>query len=138
MTRQDRFDALYIPEPMSGCWIWLGALTIGGYASFSIATSTAEVAHRYSYKQKYGPIPQGKELDHLCRVRCCVNPDHVEPVTRKENVRRGLGGPKSVCKYGHPFNEANTYWKANGAKSCRVCDKRRQQQYRDARKLTHA
>lgn len=74
----------------SGCWAWKGSL-VGGYGSF-FANKRVVKAHRWSYEQFVGPIPDGLELDHLCRNTCCVNPAHLEPVTHAENVRRGNGG----------------------------------------------
>jgi hypothetical protein len=79
-------------------------------------------AHRVAYELFKGPIPAGMDLDHLCRVRCCCNPDHLEPVTRKENLRRGLNGQKTACYKGHPYTPENTYYRANtGKKQCRLC-----------------
>jgi hypothetical protein len=85
-----RFFALMIPEPNSGCWLWLGSLR-SGYGRFSLNGKTCE-AHRVSYEHLVGPIPQGMMIDHLCRTRCCINPDHLEPVTNAENIRRGQAG----------------------------------------------
>ncbi len=69
-----------------------------------------------------GPIPEGLELDHLCRVRHCVNPDHLEAVTHRENIRRGLGGPRSHCINGHEFTPENTSLK-RGWQACRACSR---------------
>jgi hypothetical protein len=71
------------------CWIWQLALSDDGYGQVSIDGRNLQ-AHRFYYEQRFSPIPDGLLLDHLCRVRCCVNPDHVEPVTTLENTRRGL------------------------------------------------
>ena len=75
----------------SGCWIWLLHIsTVTGYGQgWNPTKQKVESAHVINYEAKYGPIPEGKELDHLCRVRACCNPDHVEPVTRIENAIRG-------------------------------------------------
>jgi hypothetical protein len=67
-----------------GCWLWTGA-TLRGYARFKTKT-----AYRFAYEHLVGPIPEGLDIDHLCRVKACVNPDHLEPVTRKVNIRRGV------------------------------------------------
>ncbi len=73
----------------AGCWLWVGKVNRGGYGVTSVAGKTRS-AHRVSYEWHVGPIPIGLDLDHLCRVRRCVNPDHLEPVTRRENINRGL------------------------------------------------
>ncbi|MEU7240240.1 HNH endonuclease signature motif containing protein [Streptomyces sparsogenes] len=83
------------------------------------------MAHRFAYETLVGPIPEHLQLDHLCRVRHCVNPDHLEPVSSRENTRRGrsqagINGRKTHCQKGHPFDSANTYvWK--GSRACRTC-----------------
>jgi endogenous inhibitor of DNA gyrase (YacG/DUF329 family) len=82
----------------SDCWLWTGS-TRGGYGRFKIATVTQE-AHRASYELYVGPIPDGLQLDHLCRNRSCINPAHLEPVTCAENIRRGLAG-KGPRSEGH-------------------------------------
>lgn len=76
------------PEPNTGCWLWLGALSAKGYARFHDRSYIVVWAHRWAYVHFRGRIPKGKHLDHLCRVPSCVNPDHLEPVTVKENNRR--------------------------------------------------
>lgn len=87
-TVAERFEALCIPVPESGCRPWLGTTNGKGYGRFVIDGSLV-MPHRYAYEQRHGPIPQGLMIDHLCRVPCCVNPDHMEVVTSKENTRRG-------------------------------------------------
>lgn len=111
-------------EGVNGCWLWTGART-GGYGVFGFDGGTV-VAHRAAFYLCVGPIDQGLELDHLCRVRRCVNPEHLEPVTRRENLRRSpLALPaknalKTECKHGHAFTEENTYIGKNG-RNCRKC-----------------
>ena len=77
-------------EKTPTCWLWTAAKQQGGYGMFG-AKNTKKVvaAHRWSYEHFVGPIPKGMQIDHLCRVRHCVNPAHLEPVTPKENLRRG-------------------------------------------------
>lgn len=70
------------------CWLWLGSLNNAGYGKLTVRRVNL-YAHRFAHECLVGPVPEGLELDHLCRVRRCVNPDHLEPVTRSENVRRG-------------------------------------------------
>lgn len=79
-------------EDESGCWIWQNDTSSNGYGQIKPAGSKRLPAHRASYVAFKGEIPDGLYIDHLCRVRACVNPDHLEPVTHEENVRRGLGG----------------------------------------------
>lgn len=87
----DRFEDKYMPEPNSGCWLWLASLRANGYGQVGRGGrgSGMELAHRAAYNLYVGPIPDGLVLDHLCRVRACVNPAHLEPVTNTENLRRG-------------------------------------------------
>jgi hypothetical protein len=114
-----------------GCWLWTGCQNGTGYGRFD-----KSVAHRFSYQLLVGPVPDGLDLDHLCRVRHCVNPDHLEPVTRSENLRRGiLHGPidggraaarqreKTHCPQGHEYTPDNTYSPPSrpSARYCRRC-----------------
>ena len=85
----DKIQSRYIPEPNSGCWIWLGHVKKNGYGSLTVGKKNFN-AHRLSYETYVGKIPMDKVLDHKCRTRCCCNPDHLEPVTQKENSRRGV------------------------------------------------
>lgn len=121
-----------MPEPNSGCWIWMGAIRDNGYGQTSFH-GHHETAHRATYEAFVGPVPEGLELDHLCRVRCCVNPDHLEPVTHSENVRRGLTTMRArerkaavVCPAGHAYDTENTYVTPDGARRCRACQKQRE------------
>lgn len=103
----------------SGCWIWLGALNHKGYGKIN-----GKIAHRVSYEIHIGPIPDGLQLDHGCRVRCCVNPRHLEPVTLIENIARGEVGQynarKTHCSEGHEFTPENT-GRYHNERYCRKC-----------------
>lgn len=118
----------------SGCWLFTGALHPNGYASTTLGRrNKRDYAHRIAYRILIGEIPEGKDLDHLCRVRNCFNPEHLEPVTRQMNTRRGLApqmlgalnGEKTHCVNGHPFDEENTYNRPTGGRSCKTCTRER-------------
>lgn len=121
-----RLEARTHPEPNSGCWLWSGALDPCGYGRIA-RNGKEQKAHRVSYYLAKGPIPDGLELDHLCRVRACVNPDHLEAVTHKVNAQRGLAGAylaeRTHCPQGHPYDEENTYlWGPEKRwRKCRKC-----------------
>lgn len=106
------------------CWPWLGSQNDKGYGSACIQGRCGR-AHRLIYEFLVGPVPQGLELDHLCRNRLCVNPAHMEPVTHRENVRRAK--IKTHCKFGHPLVDAKIRIKPNGSMSrdCVECNRRR-------------
>lgn len=78
-----------VQHDANGCWVWTGSLLADGYGNLRDGAKVKR-AHRVSYETFVGPIPGGLEIDHLCRNRSCINPDHLEPVTRAENQRRGL------------------------------------------------
>lgn len=122
-----------IRQSLVGCWEWTGALHKAGYGELFVE-GKRQRAHRLVYEALVGPIPAGMHLDHLCRNRRCVRPDHLEPVTPKENVHRGESIParnaaKTHCIAGHPFSEANTYIyfdrKGRMARVCKTCARRR-------------
>lgn len=129
----DRTIKPAIGEPHIGCWRWTGARNPDGYGTFYVDRARRSVpAHRFAYEQFVGPIPEGRHIDHLCRHRWCVNPYHMEPVTPAENTLRGesfsaLNAQKTHCPQGHPYDEANTYVGASGARYCRTCIHARRQ-----------
>jgi hypothetical protein len=110
-----------------GCWLWTGSLSPTGYGERIRRSGNRQAPHRVVYELMVGPIPEGLVIDHLCRVRNCVNPAHLEPVTQRENTMRSPIAPAAVnaaaqqCRRGHPFDEANTYVDPNGYRGCRAC-----------------
>ena len=121
----DRFFAKV--NMTSDCWEWIAGKSRNGYGMFYLdRLQSKALAHRVAYQNMVGPIPQGRELDHLCRNRACVRPEHLEPVTRRENLLRGTSwnGSKTHCYQGHEYTEANTWWgeRENGRyRRCRMC-----------------
>lgn len=105
---------------MFGCWIWTSYTNpISGYGQTSAGSRFATTgAHRRAYVLGIGPIPTGLHIDHLCRVRACVNPLHLEAVTQAENSRRAA---KTVCRRGHEFAPENVYITTTGFRRCRTC-----------------
>jgi hypothetical protein len=118
----ERFWAKVDGGNVSECWTWT-ARRLNGYGTFMLANRVAVIAHRWAYEQLIAPIPEGLDLDHLCRNRACVNPWHLEPVSRGENLRRGYAarGLKALCSNGHPFNDINTFRRSDGGRGCRTC-----------------
>lgn len=110
------------------CWLWLGAMTKGGYGKVGKPT---RLTHRVAYELVVGPIPEGLQIDHLCRVRSCQNPAHMEPVTAHENQRRsrsvsGLNMAKTHCDAGHELSGDNLFVYPEdsaraGRRACRAC-----------------
>lgn len=132
---RERFESKYIPEPNSGCWLWVGSfsskrvdgVSIKSYGKIGFRADGVPrtlSAHRVSYELHVGEIPKGLTLDHLCRVLSCVNPDHLEPVSLAENVIRAIAHanpdrnrperlPRFIrdrCAHGHEFTAENTLW----------------------------
>lgn len=132
-------DRIEVAE--SGCWLWHVGLTPDGYGSATLRhPDLAQYkwrAHRLVYTLLAGPIPDGLQLDHLCRVRNCVNPGHLEPVTAQENVRRSASAAfwrsKTHCPQRHPYDARNTGLTKRGARICRTCARDKMRARRAAR-----
>lgn len=103
-----------------GCWRWTASHTENGYAQYYAGRGQSKIAHRFAYEALVGPVPDGHDLDHLCRVRDCVNPKHLEPVLRAENLRRIP--LKSHCKWGHELTPENVRMEGT-ARKCIACQK---------------
>jgi hypothetical protein len=113
-------------EKGNDCWLWRGCKQSGGYGSVNL-NGTKTYAHRVSYELLVGAIPEGLQIDHLCRVRLCVNPEHLEAVTPRVNILRGVGfsanhARKTHCPKGHPYAGDNVYMDGSGRR-CRTCRK---------------
>jgi hypothetical protein len=121
------------PEPMSGCWLWMGVLNGSGYARIRLGAHLIFV-HRLFYEFYKKPIPAGLTVDHICRVRCCVNPAHMDVVTHRENCLRGIApaakhAKQTHCIHGHEFTAANTWRRRNGGRLCLKCAVERSRRY---------
>lgn len=119
------------------CWEWTGGQNGKGYGQFRTPTKSSAKAHRVAYEYFVGPIEDGMVLDHLCRNRCCVRPDHLEPVTSAENTRRGMSGKYDrshlrpvECIRGHAFEGENLIISKDGSYRCRECKNMRAREYR--------
>ncbi|MDE2102870.1 MAG: HNH endonuclease [Patescibacteria group bacterium] len=126
-------------EKTENCWIWTGAHDPDGYGSFrgSAPTSLRIRAHKWAFLQAGGVVPGGFQLDHLCRNRGCVRPDHLEAVTPQTNTLRGnsiqaKNARKTHCKNGHFLSQENTYITRSGGRSCRTCQNAASREYRRA------
>ena len=109
------------------CWIWTAGVTKDGYGRFRpVAGETMKLAHRWAMEQFCYPLSDDLEVDHLCKVRNCVNPDHLEDVNRDENMRRAR---KTHCKWGHELSEENVYVTPKGHRQCRECGNGAQRAY---------
>lgn len=119
MNIEQRFFVKVQVDQSTSCWIWKASRDRFGYGLFD-----NRVAHRFGYELIKGKIPKGLELDHLCRNRSCVNPDHLEPVTHIVNIQRGNSGLKdrikTHCPHNHEYNKKNTVHTKRG-RACRTC-----------------
>lgn len=126
-TLRERFDEKWIPEPNTGCWLWMAGGTTGhGYGAIRASDKRRTLrAHRVAWELYRGPIPEGLVIDHLCRVRSCVNPDHLRVVTMAVNATENSDSQsaknkiKTHCPSGHEYSAGNTYQK--NKETCRVC-----------------
>lgn len=133
----ERMLEMVQPEPNSGCWLWIGATT-NGYGVTSL-NGVLYRAHRVFFEATHGPVKMGLQIDHLCRVRSCVNPDHLEAVTQQENIARGDGGAhwrnKTHCPSGHPYSGDNLYLNSKGYRWCKTCRREQQISYVERKRL---
>jgi len=142
---RSELQARSIPIPFCGCQVWLGRVDRGGYGRVATGAGRGMMpyyAHRLAYEFAKGPMPDGLVTDHLCRVRSCVNPDHLEAVTIVENLRRGavalgprwgdgirkMQAAKTHCPMGHPYSGDNLILHKN-RRSCRECVRSKQREW---------
>lgn len=117
------------------CWVWTGAKNSRGYG-VAVVAGQRGLVHRYVYTAMVGPIPDGLHLDHLCRNPICCRPDHLEPVTARENVRRGNATNKTHCKNGtHLWVPENITIRRSGHKVCRLCANAQQRAWQIRRRV---
>lgn len=121
MTLEERFWSKV--DDSGDCWLWTGSRSRSGYGQLAMKPHSPALAHRIAYQMVKGFIPAGMQLDHLCRNRACVNPDHLEPVDNRTNTLRGVGptainAAKTHCKRGHSLADA---YVSKGMRYCRTC-----------------
>lgn len=125
LTARERFEESYTPEPNTGCWLWLKYVNEGGYGQ-SYLNGRLVYAHRMAWEIYRGPIPVGMQIDHVCRVRSCVNPEHLRVVTQRTNLVENSTGlaarniAKTHCLRGHPLSGENLLARRVG-RGCRTC-----------------
>lgn len=128
-----------IEQHEDGCWLWRGTIHRTGYGIVKL-DRRMQTAHRVIYERLIGTVDESLHLDHLCRVRNCVNPAHLEPVTCRENIMRGEGlaarnARATHCIRGHAFSEENTLIHSGGKRRCRECERTNQRLRRRAKRL---
>lgn len=139
-------DAIKSERPDTPCWAWGGSRHESGYGVLYMGTGRKDVkyrvAHRVIWEGFHGPVPKGLELDHLCRNRGCVNPDHLEAVTSRVNNLRGMSptaqhARQTHCKRGHEFTSENTLKHSSGGRRCKTCTLEFRQSHRARANATY-
>lgn len=133
LTSLRRFCGHISCDSLEGCWLWQGYIMPNGYG-YGNYLGTRDYAHRHAYRIWRGAIPDQLTIDHLCKTRHCVNPEHMEIVTRGENCLRGdslaaKNARKTHCQHGHAFDGENLIVRKNGQRWCKECNRRWHQNY---------
>lgn len=138
ISTEERFWSKVHSTIAGECWLWTASVDRDGYGKYGQPTGGWVRAHRWAYEHLIGPIPDGLVIDHLCRVRSCVNPAHMEPVTIQVNTERGVRGVpprKTHCKRGHEFTPDNVYMKPGSTwRECRTCKRMLKRRYKEREK----
>lgn len=137
----DRFWTFVQRSSPESCWEWTGGVDKRGYGQFWSGSAGVR-AYRWLYERERGPIPTGMHLDHLCRNPSCVNPDHLEVVTPRENIMRGSGvapafAARTHCGHGHELEGDNLMVIRSGEhvrRRCRTCNAAAQKRYQERRR----
>lgn len=134
-----RFWSKVDKTAQGGCWMWTGSTSPDGYGVLRVNRATVYMP-RYSWELANGPMPLGTEPDHLCRNRWCVNPDHLEPVSHRENILRGespqaVNARKTHCPQGHEYTPENTKVQTRGGRLCRICQREHSRNRRRSRRF---
>ena len=130
-TVEERFWSHVDKNGPNGCWNWIGSKQSAGYGQICLGSRSDNsrhyiYVHRFAYELLKGPIPENLTIDHICRNRACVNPEHLQEVTSKVNILRGNGHTainalKTHCIHGHPVDLFNTQYRLNGRRRCIIC-----------------
>lgn len=126
MPLPDRIRSFQANADPDGCWLWPGCTSDGYGRGYASNKGRKVTVHRFAYELLVGPIPDGLHIDHLCRNPRCFNPAHLEPVTPKENNRRGkncgvFNTPADHCPRGHAYTDDNAYWSKGKYRMCKTC-----------------
>jgi len=133
-----RIWARIIPEPMSGCWLWIGApVDRAGYCQVR-TNGVYRYVHRVVYEALVGPIPEGLQIDHRCNVTCCVNPDHLRPMSARDNTLRGnawsaKAARRKTCNRGHEYTPASWSSRPELKRTCLICKREWNRNYARAK-----
>jgi hypothetical protein len=138
---RERFEAKVMPEPTTGCHLWIGATTPAGYGALNLNRDGVKYAHRISFELHHGPIPPGMDICHRCDTPACVNPEHLFAGTRLDNVRdmhakgrQAIPPRPSHCVNGHALTPDNIHLRKDGRRNCRTCDNDRCREYQRRRR----